>query len=119
MTTAKIKQVANDMGIENQVPEEKKEKKERGIYVTLPSDLDRKLDVITKVLPPRENGKRWTKKAVVALAVGKFITKFDMLFGDFTDLDSMIEKAKEINVNEIEIGETGDLSEEDAGLEEY
>lgn len=91
---------------------------ERGIYVSLPRKLDHRLDVLTKLLPSnKEDGSRLYKKDLIKVACQKFVDKCDEYFEGVTDMTTMIERAKEINIAEIDISE--DMLEKNAGLSEF
>lgn len=99
-----------------------------GVHINLSPELDKKLSIVARIMPPKSDGKRWFKKDIVALACEKFVDKFLGYLDGATTFDEMIDKAKELNPYDIEIDiplarvgadTDGDLPDEDTGLSEF
>lgn len=116
---------------------EKSKEKPTGVYVNISPEVNKKLVLVTTLMPPKKGGRTWFKRDIVAFACEKFVDKFLGYLDGAKTLDEMIEKAKEINPDEIEfdipIGSAGsdlrevvpdtktdgDLPDEDTGLREF
>lgn len=98
-----------------------KDSAEVGVYVNITPELDRKLGLIAKLLP-KQDGKRWFKKDVIAKACELYAERFFALLEGADGIDEMMAKAKEIDPNaiELEIREPAieNMPTENAGLRE-
>jgi len=95
---------------------------EVGVYVNITPELDSKLSLIARLLPPKEGSKRWFKKDIIAKACQLYTERFFSLLEGATTIDDMMERAKEIDPDAIELEAVAttakDMSEENAGLKE-
>ena len=89
----------------------------KSMYVDLSFEQNAQLGVLTVVLPPKPDGTKIHKKDLVATAVGLYLEKlFDLFDGD-TDINSMIEKAKETDIRDVQLDV--DMSKENSGLKDF
>lgn len=97
----------------------------KGVYVHVDKATDQRLDMFARGLPPnrRKDGstKKWSKGALVALAVNKFLDSLQTYVGEATGIDDMIEKLSEVDPYAVEItrGTEAGVSSESSGLKEF
>lgn len=105
--------------------------REKGIYIHLPEELDRQIELMAFLLPPKADGKKWYKKQLVARAVEVFVEKFNSLVDDNIPMNEMLRLAKEFPIEDRSMEEdipdeedatgpvTVDMPTDDSGLKEF